>query len=130
MLTKVLSFIVILTNAAYLVPIAPKQADLSTFVIEYTQPGATRYNHIFEHFKDAIKQALVPFYNRVPTSMQNMFTDAENLKKLRQNMPDTIAAMESLADIVDLPLHLVLTVNAMVDTSTWCTSIVARNSDG
>ena len=44
--------------------------------------------------------------------------------------PDVFAAMERLAEITDLPVLQTITVNAITEYSTYCTSIVARDLDG
>lgn len=44
--------------------------------------------------------------------------------------PDNFATMESLAKILGLPTYQTVLVNMIVELSTFCTSIVARNDYG
>lgn len=53
----------------------------------------------------------------------------DNLDKFRKANPDVYDAMERLAEVLDLDVLQTVTVNAITEYSTYCTSIVARNAD-
>ena len=44
--------------------------------------------------------------------------------------PETYEIMKSLATVLELPTYQTVGVNSIVDFSSFCTSIVARNGNG
>lgn len=68
------------------------------------------------------------FYADIPTEFKSVFV-GDNLALFKEAQPDTYDAMESLANITGLPIEQTCAVNAIVEISTYCTSILAKTLD-
>jgi len=70
------------------------------------------------------------FYHSIPPQIRGFYGEGDNLEKFRQAQPDVYEAMERLADVLGLPVLQTVTVNSISEYSTYCTSIVARDTNG
>lgn len=102
-------------------------APIPDFIIDFDLPSSIRYNHVFEHYKEQLKETQMLFVHSVMPQYRELFkTNQEVLRKVN---PHAFDAMESLARIVGIETYEALLVNSIVDFSSFCTSIVARDKD-
>jgi hypothetical protein len=88
-----------------------------------------RYDALYEHFKVPLLEMENYFYLQIPPSTRDFYAVDDNLEKFRKANPDVYDAMERLAEVLGLEVLQTVTVNAITEYSTYCTSIVARNQD-
>ncbi len=66
----------------------------------------------------------------IAPSYRQLFQNTTNTDMMRQTNPEAYYAMQSLANITNLPLWQTLLVNAVVDITSFCTSVLAIQTDG
>ena len=104
------------------------QATFPVYTVDFDQPASTRYNEIFNDFREPLLEMEQYWYSVIPDYAQNIIKDNMDLYMLAQ--PENYATLDSLAKILDLPVYQTVLVNMIVELSTFCTSIVARNDQG
>ena len=67
------------------------------------------------------------FYYSIPETTRGFYAQGDNLSLYQKANPDVFAAMQSLARILEIDVLQTVTVNAITEYSTYCTSIVARD---
>ena len=102
--------------------------DVPKFRVDFDEPADTRYNEIWNHFKDGIISMEDYFYESIPPEGRDFFVNNE--KEFARAQPDVYAAMVALAEITGLSRYQTLAVNSITEFSTYCTSIVARTPTG
>ena len=65
------------------------------------------------------------WYGTIPADYRAIIEDNMDQYKLAQ--PENYATLKSLAEILNIPTSQTVLVNMIVELSTFCTSIVARN---
>jgi hypothetical protein len=101
---------------------------LTSFVLNFDEHPSTRYNKVFHYYK----KTLIVMENDMMHSIAPAYRDLvqNNTEKYLENNPEAYYAMNSLANITGLPLWQTLLVNSVVDITSFCTSVVARMSNG
>lgn len=55
-----------------------------SFVIDFDQPASTRYDELYNYFKDTIIEMENYFYNAIPLSIRGFYAEGDNLERFRQ----------------------------------------------
>ena len=123
----IMSLKVLLVFIALSLSVCSSTPSIPEFTIDFDIPASTRYNEVFTHYKDQLKDMQLRFFHSVPPQFRNFFKD--NLSLFRKVNDHVYDAMESLANITGLEHYETMLVNSIVDFSSFCTSIVARKAD-
>jgi hypothetical protein len=99
------------------------------FIIDFDVPASHRYLELYHHFKEPLLEMENYWYKVMPQATRDFYARNDNLQKFKQANPDVYDAMESLANVLGVDVLQTVTVNAITEYSTYCTSIVARNAD-
>jgi N-acylethanolamine-hydrolysing acid amidase len=103
---------------------------LPYFTVNFDEDASTRYNVIFKHYKKQIIEMENDLMYSISPNYRQLFQNTTNTDMMRQTNPEAYYAMQSLSNIINLPLWQTLLVNAVVDITSFCTSVVAVQSDG
>lgn len=101
---------------------------IPAFVLNFNLDPSTRYNEVFEHYKYQIIEMENNMMHAISPSYRNLFIN--NTDKFKEANPEAYFSMQSLANITQLPIWQTLLVNAVVDITSFCTSVVGVMTDG
>jgi len=97
------------------------------FVLNFDLPVADRYRELYEHFEPQLRLMEDHWWNHFyAEETRSFFT--ENIEALKLAQPDAYEANLVLAEFLGLDVAQTFGVSAITEISTYCTSIVARNS--
>lgn len=113
---------------AWIVGLVGAVIGLPSFVINFDEAATTRYNKIFHHYRNQIVEMENDMMHSIAPSYRQLFID--NVDKFAISNPEAYQAMSALANITSLPLWQTLLVNAVVDITSFCTSVVGVMTDG
>jgi len=103
--------------------------NFAKFEIDFDLPADERYDAVFKHFEPQLRDMEEHWWNKFYSSdIRQWFTD--NIEGLKKAQPDAYETNLALADFLGLPIEQVFGVSSITEISTYCTSIVARNSAG
>ena len=92
-------------------------------------PASERYTEVFTYFKPLLADMEDYWWNTF-YSPEAKFWFRHNLEGLKKSQPDAYAHNQALADFLGLELAQTYAVSSITEVSTYCTSIVARNTEG
>ena len=103
--------------------------DYQKFTIDFDLPAYDRYNEVYAYFEPLLAQASDYWWNTVYNEEKREWF-RNNISALEAAQPDAYAANLALADLLGVEVAQTFGVSAITEISTYCTSIVARNTDG
>jgi hypothetical protein len=84
---------------------------------------------MYEYFKDDLLLMENYWYNEISEPMRDFYLQGNNLEEYQEASPDAYWALANLAAVLKIDRVKTITVNAITEYSTYCTSIVARNEN-
>ena len=102
--------------------------DYPEFVIDFDKPASERYLEVNTHFKEQLLDMEDYWYNWYSDDYRQFFVD--NIEGLKEAQPDMYEANEALAELLGLDVIQTVTVSSITEVTTYCTSVVARDTQG
>lgn len=104
-------------------------ADYKKFEIDFDKPASERYLETFSYFEPQLRDMEDYWWNTFYSEeIRNWFRD--NLEQLKESQKDAYEHNAALADFLGLEVAQTYGVSSITEISTYCTSIVARNTKG
>ena len=100
--------------------------DYKKFVIDFDLPAEERFKDLFEHFEPQLRLMEDYWWKFYTDEEQQWFED--NIEGLKAAQPDAYEMSKVLADLLGLSVTQTFAVSDITEVSTYCTSIIARNS--
>ena len=133
MTLKQLSLVATTLAAAYLNLALAKEemispGDYKVFEIDFDLAADERFHDVFVNFEPQLRDMLDYWWNQFYSDKERAWFRS-NIDELKQAQPDAYSTNLALADFLGLEVAQTFAVSSITEVSTYCTSIVARNSE-